>query len=181
MSPLASANSAVVPLICAIGVSFVLEQTFRGMFGASVKSYPDLHWQNAAWQVFGFTVPKIDLQVGASYQSIPGIEYSAVYAAPNSDVSRPVAQGGLGRLPAGAVATGTTSLNLIAPGTTYGPRFNQIDLRLGKVIRFANRRAVASLDLFNILNDDTISGASATYATWLAPTSVVAPLARLTR
>ena len=29
--------------------------------------------------------------------------------------------------------------------------------------------------MFNILNDDTISGASATYATWLAPTSVVAP------
>ena len=33
-----------------------------------------------------------------------------------------------------------------------------------------------SLDLFNILNDDTISGASSTYDTqWLAPTAVVAP------
>ena len=122
-----------------------------------------------------YTIPKIDVQLGASYQSIPGIEYSAVYAAPNSDVSRPVDQGGLGRLPSGGVITGTTSLNVIAPGTTYGPRFNQIDLRLGKVVRFSNRKAVVSLDMFNILNDDTISGASATYATWLAPTSVVAP------
>jgi len=90
-------------------------------------------------------------------------------------VSRPVAQGGLGRLPSGGVITGTTAVNLVPPGTTYGPRFNQIDLRLGKVVRFSNRKAVVSLDLFNILNDDTISAASATYSSWLAPTAVVAP------
>ena len=86
-----------------------------------------------------------------------------------------MSQGGLGRLPAGGVATGTTNVNMIQPGSLYGPRFNQIDARLGKVIRFGNRRAVASLDLFNILNSDTISNASAIYATWLAPVNVVAP------
>ena len=123
-----------------------------------------------------YTIPKIEVQLGASFQSIPGVEYAASYAAPNSDVSRPVSQGGLGRLPAGAVATGTTAVNLVQPGSTYGPRFNQIDARFGKVIRFGNtRRAVASLDLFNILNADTISNASAVYATWLAPVNVVAP------
>jgi hypothetical protein len=123
-----------------------------------------------------YTIPKIDVQLGASFQSIPGVEYAASYAAPNSDVSRPVSQGGLGRLPAGAVATGTTAVNLVQPGSTYGPRFNQIDARFGKVLRFGgNRRAVASLDLFNILTSDTISNASAVYATWLAPVNVVAP------
>ena len=30
----------LAPLICAIGVSFFLEQTFRGMFGSAVKSIP---------------------------------------------------------------------------------------------------------------------------------------------
>jgi hypothetical protein len=115
------------------------------------------------------------VQLGASYQSIPGIEYFALYAAPNSDVARPVSDGGLGRLPAGGVATGTTAVNLIPPGTSYGPRFDQIDLRLGKVLRFDNRKAVVSLDIFNLLNADTIAGASSTYATWLAPTAVVAP------
>ncbi len=123
-----------------------------------------------------YTIPKIDVQFGASYQSIPGIEYSAVYSAPNSDLARPVDQGGLGRLPAGGTAQGTTNVNLIAPGSTYGTRFNQIDMRLGKVIRLSNRKAVVSLDLFNILNDDTISSASFNYNTqWLAPTAVVAP------
>jgi hypothetical protein len=122
-----------------------------------------------------YTVPKIDVQIGASFQSIPGIEYSATYAAPNSDVSRPVALGGMGRLPAGGVPTGTTNVSLIQPGTFYGPRFNQIDARLGKVLRFANRRAIVSLDMFNLLNSDTISNASSVYTTWLAPTAVVAP------
>jgi hypothetical protein len=122
-----------------------------------------------------YTVPKIDVQIGASFQSIPGVEYAANYAAPNSDVSRPVANGGLGRLPTGATITQSTAVNLIQPGSLYGPRFNQIDMRFGKILRFGQRRANASLDLFNVLNADTISNASSTYSTWLAPAAVVAP------
>jgi len=122
-----------------------------------------------------YTIPKIDVQLGGSFQSIPGVEYSASYAAPNSDLARPVAQGGLGRLPAGGVAAGLTNVNIIQPGGTYGPRFNQIDMRLGKNVRFSGRRAVVSLDIFNVLNTATVSGASATYTTWLAPQNVVAP------
>ena len=86
-----------------------------------------------------YTIPKIDVQLGGSFQSIPGIEYAASYAAPNTDLARPVSQGGLGRLPTGGVAAGITNLNIIQPGGTYGPRFNQIDLRLGKNMRFAGR------------------------------------------
>jgi branched-chain amino acid transport system permease protein len=51
----------LAPLICAIGVSFFLEQTFRGMFGSAVKSYPEPAWQRAAMHVFGFSVPRIDV------------------------------------------------------------------------------------------------------------------------
>ena len=60
-----------------------------------------------------YTVPKIDVQIGASYQNIPGIELSANYAEPNSDIARPVSAGGLGHLPSTAVsATATTNLAL---------------------------------------------------------------------
>ena len=122
-----------------------------------------------------YTVPKIDVQIGASFQSIPGVEYSASYAAPNTDLARPVADGGLGRLPTGGTANQTTPVNLISPGTLYGPRFNQIDARLGKILRVGRTRSMVSLDIFNVLNSDTVSNASATYTTWLAPTAVVAP------
>src|SRR6185437_9060426 len=51
------------PLICAIGVSFFLEQTFRGMFGPSIRSYPDPTWQRAAVTVMGFHVPRVEIIV----------------------------------------------------------------------------------------------------------------------
>ena len=133
------------------------------------------NWQTQIKFLGSYTIPKIDVQLGGSYQNIPGIEYAASYAAPNSDLARPVSQGGLGRLPTGGVATGITNVNIIQPGGTFGPRFNQIDLRLGKNIRMGSRRAVVSLDIFNVLNSDTISSASTTYSTWLAPQSVIAP------
>ncbi|MEJ0018617.1 MAG: branched-chain amino acid ABC transporter permease [Acetobacteraceae bacterium] len=56
-------TGGLAPLICAIGVSFFLEQTFRGMFGSAVKSYPEPEWERAAFDVFGFNVPRIDVLV----------------------------------------------------------------------------------------------------------------------
>jgi branched-chain amino acid transport system permease protein len=53
----------LAPLICAIGVSFFLEQTFRGMFGASIRSYPDPKWERIPVNVFGFGVPMVDIIV----------------------------------------------------------------------------------------------------------------------
>jgi hypothetical protein len=147
------------------------------MLGSSslASCHMEQNWLTQIKFIGSFTVPKIDVQLGGSFQSIPGIEYAASYAAPNSDVARPVSQGGLGRLPNSGTATGTTSVNLIQPGTFYGPRFNQIDGRIGKIVRAGRTRSVISLDLFNVLNADTISSASSTYSTWLAPQAVVAP------
>jgi branched-chain amino acid transport system permease protein len=53
----------LAPLICAIGVSFFLEQTFRGMFGSAVKSYPSPTWQRATFAFLGFNVPRVDVLV----------------------------------------------------------------------------------------------------------------------
>src|SRR5579863_6806896 len=53
----------LAPLICAIGVSFFLEQTFRGLFGPSIRSYPDPKWQDSAIQAFGFRIPSVDIVV----------------------------------------------------------------------------------------------------------------------
>lgn len=139
----------------------------------------DQNWLPQVKFLGSYTVPKIDVQIGASFQSIPGIELAATYAAPNSDVSRSVASGGLGRLPINALITGTTAVNLIQPGSLYGERLNQLDARFGKVLRYGRTRAVISVDLFNVFNSAVLTGASATYTSWLAPTGIVA--ARLTK
>jgi len=51
------------PLICAIGVSFFLEQTFRGIFGSSIRSYPDPKWLSGAYIVGGMRIPSVDILV----------------------------------------------------------------------------------------------------------------------
>jgi hypothetical protein len=130
----------------------------------------DQKWLPQFKALGSYTIPKVDVQIGASFQSIPGIEFAATYAAPNAVVAQ-----SLGRLPTNGVITGTTSVGLIQPGSLYGGRFNQLDARFGKILRFGHTRANVSLDLFNVFNSATVSGASATYSTWLAPTSVVAP------
>ncbi|MFZ1430388.1 MAG: branched-chain amino acid ABC transporter permease [Geminicoccaceae bacterium] len=53
----------LAPLICAIGVSLFLQQTFRGMFGASIRSYPDFRWERTPIQILGFGIPMVDVVV----------------------------------------------------------------------------------------------------------------------
>ena len=66
-------------------------------------------------------------------------------------------------------------MNIIAPQTEFYDRLNQLDLRLGKILRYGRTRANVSLDLYNLFNKGTITGASSAYSTWLAPSSVIAP------
>ncbi len=51
--------ASLAPLICAIGASFVIQHTFRGMFGNSVRSYPDPEWMKGTVNLFGFDVPVV--------------------------------------------------------------------------------------------------------------------------
>ncbi len=51
--------ATLAPLICAIGASFVLQQVFRGMYGSTVRSYPDPEWLKGTIDFFGFQVPLV--------------------------------------------------------------------------------------------------------------------------
>ncbi len=124
-----------------------------------------------------YTIPNIDVQVGATFQSVPGPQLQASYAAPaapGSDVRQT-----LGRALSGG--GNTITVNLVEPGTLYGDRLNQIDFRVGKIFRFSgNRRLTASVDLFNLFNGNAVLTQSNTYSitntqSWGTPTSVQQP------
>jgi branched-chain amino acid transport system permease protein len=84
----------LAPLICAIGVSFFLEQTFRGMFGSAVKSYPSPSWQRATFQIMGFNVPRIDaLVIGLALVFMAGL-YLIVQRTKMGTAMRAVAEDG---------------------------------------------------------------------------------------
>jgi hypothetical protein len=113
-----------------------------------------------------FTVPRIDVLVSASLQSIPGPQIAANYVA-----GLPEVQPSLGRPLAGGARNVT--VNLIEPGTMYGERLNQVDLRLGKILPFGRTRATVSVDVYNLFNSDAIRAENSSFASWRQPTEIV--------
>src|SRR5215831_11855853 len=84
----------LAPMICAIGVSFFLEQTFRGMFGSAVKSYPEPQWERAAFHIFRFSVPRIDVLVIGLALVFMGALYLIVQRTKMGTAMRAVAEDG---------------------------------------------------------------------------------------
>jgi hypothetical protein len=68
-------------------------------------------------------------------------------------------------------------VNVVEPGTLYGDRITQVDLRVSKILRFAGRRANIGVDFFNLFNTNAVYQYATTYvgngATWLQPSSLV--------
>jgi len=88
----------------------------------------------------------------------------------------------LGRLPANALATGTTTVNLLNPGQLYTlERTTLVDMRFAKILRFASRRMDIGVDLYNLFNSNVITSYQQTYeqrtngAAWLTPTGIASP------
>ena len=85
--------------------------------------------------LIGYTIRPIDVQVGATFQSkplqgvnVPGIASQSLAA--NYVVSNALIAPSLGRNLSGGTANVT--VNLVEPGTLYGDRVNQLDLRVAK-------------------------------------------------
>jgi hypothetical protein len=116
-----------------------------------------------------YTVPRVEVQVSGVFQSKPGPALAANYAVPSSVITA-----ALGRPPAGSVPNLT--VNLIEPGTLYGDRLNQVDLRAAKILRFGGTKTMIGLDLYNVFNSSvvlTYNNAFVPNGTWLQPNSIL--------
>ena len=128
-----------------------------------------------------YTIPKVDMQLGVTFLSKPGMVVSfagtpangghlrANYTVPNSAIA-PI----LGRPLSGGAANAT--VNLIEPGTKYGERVNELHLRIAKLLRFAGMRANVGMDIFNIINAAPGLSYNENFIAngpWLTPTTVM--------
>lgn len=118
-----------------------------------------------------YVVPRIDVQLSAAFQSKPGAMLAAEYAAPNSVVAP-----SLGRNLSGNAQNVT--VNLVEPGTMYGDRINQLDVRLAKTLRYGRSRTMLAVDFYNVLNSSAVLTYNMAYVpngTWLQPTTILTP------
>jgi len=112
-----------------------------------------------------YAVPKVDVQIAATFRSQPGQNVSANYIATNA-----VVQPSLGRPLSGGAANVT--VNLVEPGTIYSEQTNLLDLRFSKIFRFGKYRTSLNLDLSNALNSSGITSVNNNYSTWQVPTGI---------
>lgn len=109
-----------------------------------------------------------NLQASAALQSIPGPMIQASYVATNAEI-RP----SLGRNLAAGV-NGNVTIDLIEPGTQYGDRANNVDVRFARRFQLPYGRVMASMDVFNILNSSDILTINTRYPDpWLRPTNIL--------
>jgi len=145
-------------------------------------------WMTSFRGLASYRVPKVDVQVSTTLRSTRttaggdnasnGTSLNGNYQLPNSEVLKY-----LGRLPAGALPTGTTTVNIVVPSALYpSERRNQIDMRFAKILRLGGRRLDLGADIYNLLNANTATAFDQTYlfsnngATYLNPTAIMSPL-----
>ena len=124
-----------------------------------------------------YTIPRVDVQVSGTFQSKPYVgannpSVAAQSLSANWVVPTSVIAPTLGRNLSGGTVT---TINLVQPGTLYGDRINQIDLRFAKLLRYGRTRTRIALDLYNALNASTTESYRQIYGpTWLNPASIMA-------
>ena len=109
--------------------------TTAGRVGEStVSAYPSALYcsvtppYQADWKALVSYPLPWGMNASATWQNRPGPQVLANYVATTSETT-------LGR----PLTQGTTTVNFIAPGTQYGDRLNQVDVRLGKNVQLPGR------------------------------------------
>jgi len=113
-----------------------------------------------------YTVPQLDVLVSATFRSVPGPEIYANYVATNAVIAP-----ALGRNLSGGAAN--LPVTILEPGKMYGERLNQVDLRMGKILRFGRTKSSVNLDLYNLFNANTVLTVNNAFASWQRPTSIL--------
>lgn len=115
-----------------------------------------------------YTIRKADVLISATYQSIPG----------------PVVQANLvvtQRAPGVPLVGSPTATVALLPSTgaggfglDYGERLNQLDLRVGKRLRFGGTRTAINADFFNLFNGSAVTAENPSFpAAFRRPTQIM--------
>jgi hypothetical protein len=124
-----------------------------------------------------YTIPWVDVLVGAIFQYRPGAERSANVTYFPQDVNWEACEvtlalqnchsAGIGFNSNGQGTSATT--NLLDFGDLYGEGFRQWDLNFGKNFRFGRRRVNVGVNVYNLFNTDAATDYNDTYSAFRLP------------
>ena len=121
-------------------------------------------------KAYGSLPLPLDFVISGTLQNVSGPVITATWNAPNAAIAPSLGRN-LANCGAAAVCTATAPVPLIVPGSSYESRRNQVDLRLTKLFRIAQKaRLEANVDIYNAFNDSSILNVNGTYGSqWLRP------------
>ena len=107
------------------------------------------NWLTQVKLIGSYTLP-YEIQIAGAYQSLPGPERGAEHTFTEADILA-----SLGRPLAGG---GAVSVDVLEPGTHYGERFQQVDVRFTKIVSLGDTtRLRLMFDLFNLFNANAVT------------------------
>jgi len=116
-----------------------------------------------------YLTPWWGIRVAGTFQSLPGPQVPAtnIYNNANrtttTDLARPF-------------TNAQANVNLIQPGTMWGDRLNQVDLRFTKVLNVGSGKIDLNVDFYNAFNSDAVLSEVGSFGpVWRLPTSVIQP------
>ena len=116
-----------------------------------------------------YQLPWYGVRVSGTLQSLPGPQIVATNVYNNANRGTLTT---LGRPFTNAQAT----INTIEPGSAWGDRLNQIDLRFTKIVNVGHGRIDFNVDLYNAFNSDAvITELGSIGPVWRLPTTVIQP------
>jgi hypothetical protein len=114
--------------------------------------------------VASYTLP-YGVRIAGTFASVPGpiVGANNIYTGVLPSLGRPF-------------FAGQSTVNVVEPGTLYGDRLNQVDLRFSKLLNLGQGRLDLNVDLYNAFNSDAILTQQNTYgATWQNALTVIQP------
>ncbi len=125
-------------------------------------------WLSQAKFLGAYTIPKVDVLISGTFQSLPGPLIAANRVVPTLEVVPSLGRPLSGQAP-------NVTINMVQPGAMYGERLNQLDLRFGKLFGGGGMRTSLNLDVFNALNSNAVLTENSAYASWRAPLTILQP------
>ena len=120
-----------------------------------------------------YDIARIGASVSALFYSRPGPPISANRVFASAEVAPSLGRPLSGNAP-------SVTINMVQPGTLYGDRRNQLDLRTTKTFTLSGVKTGVSFELYNVFNTNAVLTENAVYrdataSGWRIPTSIVTP------
>jgi len=115
-----------------------------------------------------YTFP-LDIRVSGTFQSLigPQVLGTNIYNEGNRTATTTLTR---------PFTNGQSNVNLVQPGTFYGDRLNQIDVRVTKVVNVGRGKLDVNVDFYNAFNSDAVIAELGTFGpVWRLPLTVIQP------